>query len=63
MPTWNIYKDHRDREIDRDTYPSVEELSDWLMDGIAEATDGCEVEPDGECIHEHRSWLLVCGLM
>lgn len=43
--------------------PSIEELMDWMEDGIAEATDGCDVEPDGRCEHGCESWLLVLGLI
>ena len=43
--------------------PSMDELSDWMDDGMAEATDGCEVEPDGMCEHGHPSWLLHLGLI
>jgi hypothetical protein len=41
--------------------PTFEQLEAWVSDGVAEATDGCTVEPDGECSHGHRSWLLVLG--
>lgn len=43
--------------------PSDDDIEEWLMDTIAEATDGCEVEPDGTCPHGHPSWLLVYGLI
>jgi hypothetical protein len=43
--------------------PSVDELTEWMDDGIAEATDGCNVEPDGMCEHGHPSWLLQLGLI
>jgi hypothetical protein len=43
--------------------PSVEQLEEWMMDGICEATDGCIVEPDGICEHGCQSWLLVMGLI
>ena len=45
-------------ETDR---PSIEEMQDWMYDALAEATDGCEVEPDGVCEHGHPSWLLRLG--
>lgn len=45
------------------TAPSVEQLMEWNDDGVAEATDGCEVEPDGRCEHGHSSWLLAMGLI
>ena len=38
--------------------PSMDELEFWSFDGIAEATDGCQVEPDGTCPHGHVSWLI-----
>ena len=31
--------------------------------GLAEATDGCVIEPDGVCEHGHPSWLLELGLI
>ena len=41
--------------------PSLDQLKQWVSDGIAKATDGCQVEPDGECEHGHKSWLLKLG--
>lgn len=43
--------------------PEVEELQSALEDGACDATDGCQVEPDGTCTHGHSSWLLVFGLI
>lgn len=43
--------------------PTIEDLIEWSENGIARATDGCEVEPDGVCQHGCRSWLLVMGLV
>lgn len=43
--------------------PHYEEFLDMLADGECEATDGCVVEPDGECEHGHPSWLLVEGVI
>ena len=43
--------------------PTLEQLEEWAMDSVCEATDGCEVEPDGRCEHGHRSWLLVMGMI
>ena len=43
--------------------PTMEQLERWSFDGVAEATDGCQVEPDGRCEHGHKSWLLVFGLI
>jgi hypothetical protein len=37
--------------------PSEATMSKWLFDGVAKATDGCLVEPDGTCPHGHVSWI------
>jgi len=41
--------------------PSIDELERWLFDGICDALDGCQVEPDGVCPHGYPSWLLYLG--
>ena len=41
--------------------PSIKTMERWIMDGVAKATDGCRVEPDGECQHGAKSWLIVLG--
>lgn len=43
--------------------PDIETLREWEAEGGCEATDGCWVEPDGTCLHGHRSWLLELGLI
>jgi hypothetical protein len=43
--------------------PSMEQIEEWVYDSVCDATDGCEVEPDGTCPHGHRSWLLRLGLI
>ena len=43
--------------------PGMKTLEHYVFDGVAKATDGCRVEPDGHCEHGHASWLLVLGLM
>lgn len=43
--------------------PDDELLGLWVVDGIAEATDGCPIEPDGVCEHGYPSWLLYLGLI
>jgi hypothetical protein len=43
--------------------PTMKELEEWVSDGVAEATDGCLVEPDGVCEHGHPSWLIRLGLI
>ena len=41
--------------------PSIKTMMKWSDDGVAKATDGCRVEPDGTCPHGHQSWLIVLG--
>jgi len=41
--------------------PSLAKLERWSNDGVAKATDGCRVEPDGVCEHGHVSWLRRLG--
>ena len=43
--------------------PSMKSLEKMVFNGIAKATDGCKVEPDGVCPHGCQSWLLVVGLI
>jgi hypothetical protein len=43
--------------------PDTETLEYWIYDGVAEATDGCPIEPDGVCPHGHPSWLIVLGMI
>jgi len=43
--------------------PGAKQLERWAEDGIAKATDGCMVEPDGTCPHGNPSWLLKLGLI
>jgi hypothetical protein len=45
------------------TAPATHELQEWDCDGGCYATDGCWVEPDGECEHGHPSWLIHWGLI
>lgn len=52
-----LYNDSRDLDINDP--PSEDQLEYWIYDGVAEATDGCDVEPDGECEHGHQSWVDV----
>lgn len=46
-----------------DPPPDQDQLEEWVMDSVVEATDGCDVEPDGVCPHGHASWLLYLGLI
>ncbi len=53
----------RTRHRATEPMPDEETLGYWVFDGVAEATDGCTVEPDGRCEHGHQSWLLRLGLI
>lgn len=41
--------------------PTLDEMMEMFDDGLAEATDGCCVEPDGVCQHGYPSWLIELG--
>ena len=41
--------------------PSLRTMERWVLDGVAKATDGCKVEPDGTCPHGCVSWLIKLG--
>lgn len=43
--------------------PSIKTMEHWMDTGIARATDGCKVEPDGHCPHGKPSWILALGLI
>ena len=43
--------------------PTLKMLQEWEDEGGCEATDGCWVEPDGECEHGCQSWLLALGMI
>ncbi len=43
--------------------PSLATMERWMDRGVAKATDGCSVEPDGTCEHGCESWLLAEGLI
>lgn len=43
--------------------PTVATLIKWDQKGVAYATDGCRCDPDGECEHGHKSWLLQLGMI
>lgn len=43
--------------------PSMEQLEEWVFDSGCESTDGCWVEPDGECEHGYPSWFIYLGLI
>lgn len=56
-----VHEDLKPRSTFREDIPSVDELSDMIYHGVAEATDGCMVELDGTCPHGHPSWLIKLG--
>jgi len=41
--------------------PSIACMEEWISNCVAEALDGCRVEPDGICQHDFPSWLLALG--
>jgi len=45
----------------RDPQPAFAAIQCMVFNGVAEATDGCVVEPDGHCEHGCPSWLLELG--
>ena len=51
---------HPDAKI-VDAPPDTETMEEWVNAGVAEALDGCRVEPDGECEHGLPSWLRALG--
>lgn len=59
--------DTRERWVEVDgkmrRVPSPGRLQHWMLDSVAKATDGCNVEPDGHCPHGKASWLVVLGLI
>lgn len=43
--------------------PTIKTLERWVSEGGCKATDGCHVDPDGDCSHGKKSWLLVLGMI
>ena len=43
--------------------PEFLTLAQFLFEAIAEATDGCPVEPYGVCTRSHPSWLRRLGVI
>lgn len=54
---------HSPEKHPEDEVPDVETLEYWLRDGVAEATDGCRVEPDGYCPHGKPSWFIALNMI
>ena len=59
----NMKQDVSKVKRERVSPPSLEQLEEWLEEGLCEATDGCMVEPDGVCPHGKKSWLIVFGMI
>ena len=51
------------RHVATEPEPTMEQLEFWMFDGVCEATDGCQVEPDGHCEHGHTAWLRAMGIV
>lgn len=58
---WRLKEPIVVKKVKRTKQPSITTMTRWTMDGIAKATDGCRVEPDGTCPHGCKSWLLELG--
>ncbi len=43
--------------------PSIEQLAEWVNDGVCESILGETVEPDGCDEHGSPSWLLALGMI
>ena len=39
--------------------PDVDELADWVADGVCRCPDDCLVEVEGWCTHGLASWWLI----
>lgn len=39
--------------------PEVDELAEWLADGVCRCPDDCLVEPSAWCSHGLASWWLI----
>ena len=47
-----------------DVRPTASELTQFCVDGVCRAIDGCYPVPaEGRCIHGYPSWLLYLGLV
>jgi hypothetical protein len=39
--------------------PDVDELAEWVADGVCRCPDACVVAPDAWCEHGLASWWLI----
>lgn len=53
----------KEKQRKRTKQPSLKTMERWVLNGIAKATDGCNVEPDGVCPHSCHSWLIELGFI
>jgi hypothetical protein len=47
----------------REKRPTLKQIEEWMEEGGCQATDGCWVEPDGECEHGCPSWMIELELI
>jgi hypothetical protein len=59
--TFEQYKEKYPTAIRAGRPPSVATMEKWMETGQARAVDGCTVDPDGDCVHGHPSWMKVLG--
>ena len=45
------------------TSPAYKKLEEWSNNGGCKTPCGCWVEPDGECVHGNKSWLLLMNFI
>jgi hypothetical protein len=43
--------------------PEVDELAEWLADGVCRCPDHCLVAPDAWCDHGLASWALILAAL
>ena len=56
-------EDPSDYPVPTQREPEFAILQEWEEQGGCQATDGCWVEPDGECEHGYPSWLIYLELI
>ena len=57
---WAVRRAHEWFEVNSGwAPPDVDELAEWLADGVCRSPDDCLVAPDGWCEHGLASWWLI----
>jgi hypothetical protein len=61
-------REERERHLsepccNREDAPTWGEVMEMCREGIAEALDGCQVEPDGKCCHGSVAWPRFVGVV